>query len=185
MKLTRLITTTIVEYLNESIVSQKIWYHGSDKPVKKFLFSLIGVNSERIRNYHGYGIYFVDKIERAKKYGDVITSVKIDDNSDFLIDNVTPKQLIKVYNQLKIENVKLRDSDKNWFNNPTYGEYSVLNDVEEFYDYFMRAYRDSFKNIKDVTEFLLRSGIDGMKVTNDVGDNILIVFNEKIIKDYS
>lgn len=182
MELKKFIETTVRQYLNENVVSEKIWYHGSNKPVKKFLFSLIGKNSERITNYHGYGIYFIDKIERAKSYGSVIIPVKIDDNSDFLIGKITPEQLIKVYNQLKVENVKLRDNDEDWFNNPTYGEYSILNDVEEFYDYFMRAYRDSFKNIKDVTEFLLRSGIDGMKVTNDVGDNILVVFNENIIK---
>lgn len=175
------IQSNVRRYLNENIISEKIWYHGSNKPVKKFLFSLIGVNSERITNYHGYGIYFVDKIERAKSYGEVITSVNIDNNSDFLIGKITPEQLKKVYNQLKVESVKLRDNDDEWFNNPTYGEYSILNDVEEFYDYFMRGYRNNFKTIKDVTEFLLRCGIDGMKVTNDVGDNILVVFNEKII----
>ena len=181
MKLKKFIKTSIRKHLNENIISEKIWYHGSNKRVKKFLFSLIGVNSERITNYHGYGMYFIDKIERAKKYGDIITSVKIDVNSDFLVDKVMPEQLVKIYNQLKAEGVKLRDNDENWFNNPTYGEYSILNDVEEFYDYFMRGYKDSFKNIKDVTEFLLRSGIDGMKVINDVGDNILVVFNENVI----
>ena len=49
-----------------------IWYHGSNKPVEKFLFSLIGKNSDKITNYHGYGIYFIDDIERAKKYGNVV-----------------------------------------------------------------------------------------------------------------
>lgn len=181
MEIRKIIETTLKECLNESIVSERIWYHGSDKPVKQFLFSLIGVNSQKITNYHGYGIYFIDKIERAKSYGDVITSVRIDKNSDFLIDKITPEQLIKIYHQLKVENVKLKGNTEEWFNNPTYGEYSILNDVEEFYDYFMRAYRDSFKNIKDVSLFLLRSGIDGMMVTNDVGDHILVVFNEKII----
>lgn len=177
----RFIKTRFLNFLNESSVSQKTWYHGSDKPVNKFLFSLIGVNSERITNYHGYGIYFIDNIERAKKYGNVITSVEIDSNSDFLIDKVTPTQLLKIYNRLKVENVKLRDSDVTFYKNQTYGEYSVLNDIEEFYGIFIRFYRDNFKNNKDVTEFLLRGGIDGMKVTNDVGDNILVVFNEKII----
>ena len=56
-----------------NVISDKIWYHGSDKPVKQFLFSLIGVNSTKITNYHGYGIYFIDQIERAKSYGSVIT----------------------------------------------------------------------------------------------------------------
>lgn len=183
----RYIKTTISEYLNEvedisaESFDDKIWYHGSDKPVRKFSFSLIGVDNKKITNYHGYGIYFIDKIERAKRYGDVITLASIDENSDFLVGRITPKQLIKIYKQLKIENVKLRDNDEDWFTNPTYGEYSVLTDVEEFYDFFMRVYKDSFKNIKDVTEFLLRSGIDGMQVTNDVGDNILVVFNEDVI----
>ena len=90
------IKTSIYEYiksLNENQVSDKIWFHGSNKPVKKFLYSLIGKNSERITNYHGYGIYFIDSIERAKKFGDIITKVKIDENSDFLIDKMTPEQL--------------------------------------------------------------------------------------------
>lgn len=168
--------------LNENQITDKVWFHGSDKPVKKFLFSLIGKNSDKISNYHGYGIYFIDKIERAKKYGDIITKVTINKNSDFLENKVSASQLKKIYNQLKVEGVKLRDNDEDWFNNPTYSEYSILNDVEEFYDYFMRGYRENFKNIKDVTEFLLRSGIDGMKVTNDVGDKILVVFNENVIE---
>lgn len=181
MELRSFIKNIIENYLNEGVISDNLWYHGSDKSVKKFLFSLIGVNSKRISNYHGYGIYFVGSIERAKKYGDVITSVKIDENADFLINEVTPQQLKKIYNQLKKENVKLRPNDDDWFNNPQYVESSILTDVEEFYDYFMRAYRESFKNMKDVTEFLLRSGIDGMRVINDVGDSILVVFNENVI----
>jgi hypothetical protein len=169
------------QFVNESI-NDKVWYHGSNKPVKKFLFSLIGKNSERITNYHGYGIYFIDDIERAKSYGGIITKVVISNNSDILENKITPEQLLKIYHQLVKEKVNLRDNDTEWYNNPTYGEYSILNDVEEFYDYFMRGYRDSFKSIKDVTEFLLRSGIDGLRTTNDVGDNILVVFNENIIK---
>lgn len=157
------------------------WYHGSNKPIKKFLFSQIGKNSEKITNYHGYGIYFIDNPERAKKYGEFVTKVKINKNSNLLKDRVTPTQLKKIYKQLKKEGVKLRDNDLEWYNNPTYGEYSVLTDVEDFYDFFMRAYPSNFKNIKNISKFLLRSGIDGMQVVNDVGDNILVVFNEKII----
>lgn len=166
------IKTSLNQYLN-------VWYHGSDKPVKKFLYSLIGVNSERITNYHGYGIYFIDNIERAKSYGDIITTVKIDDDADILIDIVTMNQLSKIYNQLKKENVSLNEYQHEFFINPSYGEYSILNDVEEFYFLFQRF---GFKTKKDITDFLLRSGIDGMKVTNDINDNILIVFNENIIE---
>lgn len=181
VKLHKFISTTVRNYLNE-LGGNTVWYHGSDKPVAKFLFSLIGKNSKRITNYHGYGIYFIDDVERAKSYGDIVTKVSIDNNSDILENKITPKQMLKVYNQLRKENVTLRASDEVWYKNPTYDEYSVLNDVEEFYDWFMRVYRNSFKNIKDVTEFLLRAGIDGLKVKNDVGDNILVVFNENIIK---
>lgn len=169
------------DFLNEDDVSDKIWYHGSNKPVKKFLYSLIGKNSERISNYHGYGIYFISNIDRAKGYGDVITKVNIVNGSDILDGIVKSKQLLKVYNQLKIENIKLSDKDEDWYKNPTYGEYSILNDVEDYYQHFTSKYHEYFKNSKYVTDFLLRSGIDGMKVVNDVNDNILIVFNEKII----
>lgn len=162
-------------------ITNKIWYHGSDKPIKKFLFSLIGKYNNRISSYHGYGMYFIDDINRAKNYGNIITKVQINENSDFLVDKITPNQLKKIYTQLKSENVTLRDNDEQFYKNPSYGEYSILNDVEEFYDYFLRAYHNNFNNIKDVSEFLLRSGIDGLNVANDVNDNILVVFNEKVI----
>jgi len=182
MEIRKLISTTLRKRLNEQTLRENVWFHGSNKPVEKFLFSLIGKNSERITNYHGYGIYFINDIERAKGYGNIITKIIINNNADILEDKITPEQLLKVFNQLIKENVKLMDKDPEWFNNPTYGEYSILNDVEEFYDYFMRGYRESFKSIKDVTEFLLRCGIDGLKTTNDVNDKILVVFNEDIIK---
>jgi len=169
------------QFINEN-VGHDVWYHGSNKPVDKFLFSLIGKNSDRITNYHGYGIYFVDNIKTAKSYGDIIIKIVINPNSDILEGNITSEQLLKIYNQLIEEGVKLRDSDYKWYNNPTYGEYSVLTDVEEFYDIFMRFYGDTFKSNKEVSEFLIRCGIDGLKVINDVGDKILVIFNEDIIK---
>jgi hypothetical protein len=166
--------------LTEILLEDSIWYHGSSKPVDKFLYSLIGVNSERITNYHGYGIYFISDINRAKSYGDVVTKVSIDSSADIMQGSVKPLQLKKIYNQLVKENVQLRDGDTQWYNSPTYGEYSVLTDVEEFYEFLLRAYKE-FSNIKDVSDFLMRAGIDGMQVTNDVGDNILVIFNEDVI----
>lgn len=173
-----MLITKYKQFLNEDASKNNIWYHGSNKPIDKFLYSLVGKNSEKISNYHGYGIYFIDKEERAKKYGENIIKVEIDSNSDILKDKITPKQLKKIYNQLIKENIN-RDIDDNWYNNPTYGEYSVLNDVEEFYDFLDRVY---FKSIKEVSDFLLRSGIDGLETKNDVNDKILVVFNENIIK---
>ncbi len=167
----------LLEHSNQG----KIWYHGSNRPVSKFRFDLIGKNSNKITNYHGYGIYFIGDLERAKKYGDVVTRVIIDDNADILKGKITRNQLSKIYDQLVKEKVKLRSDDPEWYQNPTYGEYSVLTDAEEFYDYLLRAY-DSFKNIQDVTEFLIRSGINGMEVINDVGDEILVVFEEDVIE---
>ena len=76
---------------------------------------------------------------------------------------------------------KLTDIDIKWYKNPIYDKYSILNNVEEFYDYFLRRFRDKFENIQGVSEFLLRCGIDGMEVKNDIGDNILVVFNENVI----
>jgi hypothetical protein len=156
------------------------WYHGSSKPVDKFLYSLIGVNSDRITNYHGYGIYFISDINRAKSYGDVVTKVLIGDNADILMGRVEPYQLKKIYDQLVEDNVQLRDGDEQWYNNPKYEKNSVNTDAEEFYEYLLRAHKE-FKNTKDVSDFLIRAGIDGMQVTNDVGDNILVIFNEDVI----
>lgn len=173
------IKTNLSEYIIENKTIPNIWYHGSDKPVEKFLFSLIGVNSNRISNYHGYGIYFINDINRAKKYGNIITTVEIDTDADLLSERISPKQLQKIHKQLASEIIDFEDDD--WFNNPTYGEYSVLTDVEEFYDFLRRKYRENFKDNKDTSEFLLRCGIDGMRVINDVGDVILVIFNEDVI----
>jgi hypothetical protein len=93
---------------------------------------------------------------------------------------VEPYQLKKIYNQLVKDNVKLRDGDAQWYNNPNYEKNSVNTDAEEFYEYLLRAHKE-FNNIKDVSDFLMRAGIDGMQVTNDVGDNILVIFNEDVI----
>lgn len=165
-----------------NVLTENIWYHGSNQKIKKFLFSLVGQKSDRpIQNYYGYGIYFIKNIDRAKKYGEVISKVNINQNADLLEGNIKSKQLLKIYNQLKKEGVKLNKDLSNIYKNPTYGKYSILTDVEEFYDSFQRFYKDKFKDIKDVSEFLLRSGIDGLIVINDVNDKILVVFNEDII----
>jgi hypothetical protein len=123
-------SVTIRESINKikslQLSENKIWYHGSDKPIKKFLFSLVGKNTDKITNYHGYGIYFIGDLERAKKYGDVVTRVIIDDNADILKGKITRNQLSKIYDQLVKEKVKLKSDDPEWYQNPTYGEYSVL-----------------------------------------------------------
>ncbi len=180
--LEKIITGVILEEFapQSNSAQDSIWYHGSSQPIRKFKYSLVGKNSEKISGYHGHGIYFINDINRAKRYGDYITRVAINESANILKDNVTPQQLNLVYNQLVREGLQ-RPQDKEFFLKPTYGEYSVFTDVEEFYDFFLRAYRTHFKTIKDVSDFLLRAGIDGMQVVNDVGDIILVVFNEDII----
>lgn len=175
------IKKAIKRLLIEGDITNRVWYHGSSEPIEKFSFSKIGNNSDRISSYHGYGIYFIDDKERARMYGDVINKITIDNGSDILEGNVTPKQLKKVYDGLISMGVEMGEDDKIWFNNPTYGEYSVLTDVLEFYDFLLRRYQNKLENIKGVSELLLKSGIDGIKVTNDVGDNILVIFNEDVI----
>lgn len=179
MKLSKIILSEVKKFVTENNITNKIWYHGSNKPVEKFLFSLIEKNSEKISNYHGYGIYFIDDIERAKGYGNIITSVKIDQNSDILYDKITLEQLQKIIKGLEFDGFDAKDFNIDSYDDPAYGEYGILSDVEEFYDFLKRRFK--LKNIKEVSELLLRSGIDGMKVTNDVNDNILVVFNEDII----
>lgn len=178
IKTKRYLATSYDSYIKEIASINNIWYHGSDSEIKKFKFSKIG-NSDKISTYHGYGIYFIKDIEKAKKYGDYITSVTIDVNSDILNEKVTKEQLSKVYNQLKEENLELNEYEEKFFKSPTYNKYSVLNSAMDFYDYLSRGKR--FESIKHVSEFLNRSGIDGMRVINDVDDNILVVFNENII----
>lgn len=167
--------------LIEEYEKDKIWFHGSNKKIDKFFFDFRG-NNDRISNYYGYGIYFINDVDKAKKYGDVVTKVLIKDGADILKYKVTIKQLYKVYNQFKKENFKLTKYQVAFYENPHYDEYSVLNSALDFYDSIFYGNKDYFKEIKDVSLFLARSGIDGMEVKNDVGDEILVVFNEDVIR---
>ena len=96
-------------------------------------------------------------------------------------NQVTHEQVTSVYQQLNRDNVKLQDYDHEFFLNPKYHEYSVLTDVLEFYDYLVRRFRENYSSMILVSDFLKRAGIDGMQVANDVGDEILVVFNQDII----
>jgi hypothetical protein len=177
---------TFIEYIKEDYGNHFL-YHGSNNIIDKFLFSKIGDGSGKISNYYGHGIYFTDDINYAKKYGTHITTISIDKDADILSDVVTPEQVRKVYEQLKRENVEMNAHERNFYENPTYGEYSVLTDVLEFRDYIERTNQDKFYDpdyrtvSKNVSEFLLRSGIDGMMVVDDMGTNNLIVYNENVI----
>ena len=177
----------MVSFLMETKITDKVWYHGSNNIIDKFLFSKIGDGSGKISNYYGHGIYFTDDTNYAKKYGTHITTISIDKDADIVSDVVTPEQVRKVYEQLKRENVEMNAHVRNFYENPTYGDYSVLTDVLEFRDYIERTNRDKFHDpdyrtvSKNVSEFLLRSGIDGMMVVDDMGTNNLIVYNENVI----
>lgn len=165
---------------------QNIWYYGTDKPVQKFLYSLIGKNNnKRITNYYGWGMTFIDKPERAKSYGKNILEIHIKEGIDILDGFITKNQLEKITKTMVSDGFKLTAEDVDSIINCGYGEYSVMNDVWEFYLYLMRLGERSFKpnySNKDVSGLLLRSGIDGMIQTNDVGDVILVVFNEDVIE---
>lgn len=142
--------------------------------------SKIGQGGRSISNYHGYGLYFISDPNRAKTYGPVVTQVTIDPSADILYKKVTPTQLKKIYRQLKLESMSWFKADE-FFNNPKYGKFSVLSDVYEFYEFLMRIYRNHLKSFKDVSEFLSRAGISGMRVVNDVNDDILVIFNDAVI----
>lgn len=172
MKLRSILKSLILEKNIGSIP----WYHGSSDRIKKFDYNKVGSNEDHITNYHGWGIYFISKLERAKKYGDVVTEVKISSSADILQGKITPEQCKKIYDGLE----KLGIKDEYWLN-PKYDEYSILNDVEEFYDGMGRFYRKHINSSKSVSNFLLSCGIDGLLVVNDVNDEILVVFNDKII----
>ena len=176
--LKQLVDSIFVEEYDK--ISEEIWYHGSDRPIDKFQLSKVG-REGRISFYYGHGIYFINSNERAQKYGEVVTKVRIDPNANIMRNQVTHEQVTSVYQQLNRDNVKLQDYDHEFFLNPKYHEYSVLTDVLEFYDYLVRRFRENYSSMILVSDFLKRAGIDGMQVTNDVGDEILVVFNQDII----
>ena len=161
-------------------INNEIWYHGSNQPISKFELRKVG-NRDRISFYYGFGIYFINSNERAQKYGEVVTKVRIDPNANIMRNQVTHEQVTSVYQQLTRDGVKLQDHDHEFFLNPKYGLYSVLTDIMEFYDYLVRRFREHYNSMILVSDLLKRAGIDGMQVTNDVGDEILVVFNEDVI----
>lgn len=176
MKLRNILNNLLLEVNVGSIP----WYHGSKTEIKKFDYGKVGSNEEHITNYHGWGIYFISKLDRAKKYGDVVTEVRISSSANILKGKVTPKQCKQVYEGL-VKRGAAKENDKEWLLNPKYESGSVLNDAENFYFGFREFYRKSFKDKQEVSNFLLGCGIDGMLVVNDVNDEILVIFNDSII----
>ncbi len=175
MKLKNLLNRLLLEVNISSIT----WYHGSKTKIKKFDYGMVGRNSDHITNYHGWGIYFISNQVRAKKYGDIVTEIRISSSANILNGKVTPKQCKQVYNGLSKNGIEVDEKDERIWLNPTYGEYSILTDVEECYNAIGRFY--GFSNSKQISNFLLSCGIDGMFVVNDVNDEILVVFNDNII----
>lgn len=175
MKLRNILNNLLLEVNVGSIP----WYHGSKTEIKKFDYGKVGSNEEHITNYHGWGIYFISKLDRAKKYGAVVTEVRISSSANILKGKVTPKQCKQVYEGLVKRGIEVGERENRLWLNPTYGEYSVLTDVEEFYDSIGRFYKFNGKN--HISDFLLGCGIDGMLVVNDVKDEILVIFNDSII----
>jgi hypothetical protein len=170
------------EFLNENSIIDKVWYHGSNKPIKKFLYDMVGKNTKHISDNHGHGIYFISDEKRAKTYGDIITKVTIDKNANILHGKITKEQCQLIYAELLKEHININSYVKEALNNPKYDKYSVFNDTSEFYYWLLDISPKHFKNKKDVSDFLLNAGIDGMYVINDVNDEILVIFNENVIK---
>ena len=165
--------------LSENNISSMPWYHGSNTKVVKFDYAKVGTNDSHITNYHGWGIYFISKLNRAKKYGEIVTEIQISNNSNILQKKITPNQCKQVYNGLVKNGIEVDEREDRLWLNPTYGEYSILTDVEEFYQAIQRFYK--FTNSKQTSDFLASCGIDGMLVINDVNDEILVIFNDKVI----
>lgn len=164
--------------LSENNISTMTWYHGSNQKIKKFDYAKVGKNDSHITNYHGWGIYFISNLTRAKKYGEIVTEIQISNNSNILQDKVTPNQCKQLYDGLVKNGIEVGEREDRFWLNPTYGEYSALTDVEEFYGVIQRFY---FTNKKQTSDFLASCGIDGMLVINDMNDEILVVFNDNIV----
>lgn len=172
---------TLYESLRES-TDATIWYHGSSTKITKFLYSKVGTRDDHITGHHGFGIYFVDEVERAKKYGSVVTTIKLLPTANILSGKVSPEQCRMIYKQLERDGLATDDYYKKIFLTPQYTEYSILNDAEELYAWLYQRGNSIFETSKDTSDFLLRAGIDGMMVINDVNDKILVMFNDKVIE---
>lgn len=166
--------------LNENFNDFKFWYHGSSHKIKKFIYDRkVSEDSQ----YYGYGIYFASDVESVTRYGDNIHKVEIKKGSNIINGKITVEQckmlaehLVKL-NLNTIENLK-------YLTNPTYGNGSIV-DNTEYHDLYFRLKMDYPKYFKwenkNVSDFLLEAGFDGMYIKDD-DLNFLVIFNENVIK---
>lgn len=142
----------------------QVWYRGTSKQ-----------KVDRISDHHGYGWYFISDIERAKKYGEIITRYTLS-GGDIINGQMTPDQVGKILAHMKKKNVGV--NIQHAFEDPNA---DLFDDPQEFY--FWLVWRDFIGNKKTASEFLRDAGIDGMVVVNDVGDEILVVYNPAVMKE--
>ena len=165
--------------LLKEMANDGIWYHGSAQPVTKFSYNKVGKGVDKIHSYWGWGIYFIKARERAEKFGEVVMEVNIPPMADIMWVKVSKNQLRKVYNGMVRDKVKLPpDLEQSW-DVQVWGPDTVIDDIPEFYDFIGRILK--VREPKRISDFLLSCGIDGLRVRDDVNDDILVVFNDRII----
>jgi 8-oxo-dGTP pyrophosphatase MutT (NUDIX family) len=162
--------------------SKIILWHGSDSDIDMFDYNKILDRSEsHLTNFWGYGIYFTNDKSQATEYGKHLYSVVLSDDADILKGKVKQSQLNKIWDGLiREKRIEKKDyeREKKWFLNHEYSSYDIANDTNEFHSYFLRN-KYKLKNSKDVSDFFLTCGIDGMSFDN----GIYVIFNDKILNN--
>ncbi len=163
----------------KEMANDGIWYHGSAQPVTKFSYNKVGKGGDKIHSYWGWGIYFIKDWERAKTFGEVTMEVNIQHNADIMWAKVSKDQLRKIYNGMIRDRVELPPNLEEKWDVQVWGPNTVIDDIPEFYDFVGRILK--VREPKKISDFLLSCGIDGLRVRNDVNDDILVIFNDKVI----
>jgi len=171
MELRKFIKTTIREYLNEQEIFEEnryIVYHGTKKEFDNFDYNFIKENG-----LFGYGFYFSQSIKVAKKEGgNVIYKCLIfNKNSNILDFRTNAKMSEKIFNLINdgLLLMKKESFDKYYLNYST----------KQFYDYYLKP---KFNSEKELSFFLLKCGIKGIKNYNQYNSLNFTVFDKNDIK---
>jgi hypothetical protein len=105
--------------------------------------------------------------------------VNIPPMADIMWAKVSKDQLRKIYNGMIRDRVELPPNLEEKWDVQVWGPNTVIDDIPEFYDFIGRILK--VREPKKISDFLLSCGIDGLRVRNDVNDDILVIFNDKVI----
>ena len=181
--LKKFIATTIREYLNENIINDEIFYHGSPY---KFDNLKKDIGKKTGGDEYGYGIYLTNNKNLAIHYakGGYVYNVKIPNYLNFLSDNkkVGKSNLDKVRNMFIINDFINNKGEEMSNEHKLFIINNIIKDSKNGLDLYNKILRIFPISDKQLSEMMDNNGINGM-IGND--EKEIIIFNSSNIKIHS